>query len=193
EGIAIRPRIESSAGRTNPGGVARPWEATGWLDAESARITIGSARRMGGPRRTARIVVPKRSGDKKPATRDPRGLDPSHRRQHPDDDSLAELKGSTPGGIAERSGGNLLPVPWMEPEDVAKTVLFLASDGPRCSPALSSFSTPGCRLDGSPRLALVSHELGSERALGGVLIVCAPSEPEVRDGRRTTARGFVDV
>jgi len=33
--------------------------------------------------------------------------------------------------IAERSAGNLLPVPWIEPQDVAEAVLFLASDGAR--------------------------------------------------------------
>jgi NAD(P)-dependent dehydrogenase (short-subunit alcohol dehydrogenase family) len=27
--------------------------------------------------------------------------------------------------------GNLLPVPWIEPRDVAEAVLFLASDGAR--------------------------------------------------------------
>ena len=27
----------------------------------------------------------------------------------------------------QRSGGNLLPVPWIEPEDVANAVVFLAS------------------------------------------------------------------
>ena len=34
-------------------------------------------------------------------------------------DGLAELEGLTPQQIAERSAGNLLPVPWIEPEDVA--------------------------------------------------------------------------
>ena len=33
--------------------------------------------------------------------------------------------------IAERSAGNLLPVPWIEVEDVAHSVLFLASDKAR--------------------------------------------------------------
>ena len=33
--------------------------------------------------------------------------------------------------IAERSAGNLLPVPWVEPEDVAQAVLYLASDRAR--------------------------------------------------------------
>ena len=33
--------------------------------------------------------------------------------------------------IAERSAGNLLDVPWIEPEDVAAAVLYLASDRAR--------------------------------------------------------------
>ena len=46
-------------------------------------------------------------------------------------DGLAELEGTTPEEIAERSAGNLLPVPWIETEDVAEAVLFLASDRAR--------------------------------------------------------------
>jgi NAD(P)-dependent dehydrogenase (short-subunit alcohol dehydrogenase family) len=46
----------------------------------------------------------------------------------PFNDGLAELEGATPQEIAERSAGNLLPVPWIEAEDVAESVLFLASD-----------------------------------------------------------------
>lgn len=49
----------------------------------------------------------------------------------PMNDGLAELEGSTPIEIAERSAGNLLPVPWVEVEDVADSVLFLASDKAR--------------------------------------------------------------
>jgi len=49
----------------------------------------------------------------------------------PMNDGLAELEGATPIEIAERSAGNLLPVPWIEPEDVAKAVMFLASDDAR--------------------------------------------------------------
>ena len=49
----------------------------------------------------------------------------------PMNDGLAALEGTTPGEIAERSAGNLLPVPWIEPEDVARAVLFLASDDAR--------------------------------------------------------------
>jgi SDR family mycofactocin-dependent oxidoreductase len=45
----------------------------------------------------------------------------------PMNDGLAALEGLTPKEIAERSAGNLLPVPWVEPEDVANAVLFLAS------------------------------------------------------------------
>jgi len=44
---------------------------------------------------------------------------------------LAALEGLTPQQIAERSAGNLLPVPWIEPEDVAAAVVFLASDRAR--------------------------------------------------------------
>ena len=46
-------------------------------------------------------------------------------------DSLAEMEGSTAIEIAERSAGNLLPVPWIETEDVAALVLWLASDKAR--------------------------------------------------------------
>jgi SDR family mycofactocin-dependent oxidoreductase len=46
-------------------------------------------------------------------------------------DGLAFLEGATPTEIAERSAGNLLPVPWIEPEDVSAAVLYLASDRAR--------------------------------------------------------------
>ena len=49
----------------------------------------------------------------------------------PMNDGLAALEGLTPREIAERSAGNLLPVPWIEPEDVAAAVLYLASDRAR--------------------------------------------------------------
>jgi SDR family mycofactocin-dependent oxidoreductase len=49
----------------------------------------------------------------------------------PMNDGLAALEGSTPREIAERSAGNLLSVPWIEPEDVAGAVLYLASDRAR--------------------------------------------------------------
>jgi NAD(P)-dependent dehydrogenase (short-subunit alcohol dehydrogenase family) len=49
----------------------------------------------------------------------------------PMNDGLAAMEGSTPREIAERSAGNLLPVPWIEAEDVANAVLFLASDKSR--------------------------------------------------------------
>ena len=46
----------------------------------------------------------------------------------PMNDGLAALEGLTPREVAERSAGNLLPVPWLEPRDVSNTVLWLASD-----------------------------------------------------------------
>ena len=49
----------------------------------------------------------------------------------PMNDGLAAMEGATPREIAERSAGNLLDVPWIEPEDVAEAVLFLASDKAR--------------------------------------------------------------
>jgi len=49
----------------------------------------------------------------------------------PMNDGLAALEGKTPEEIAEASAGNLLDVPWIEPEDVAHAVVFLASDKAR--------------------------------------------------------------
>jgi len=49
----------------------------------------------------------------------------------PMNDGLAQLEGLSPREIAERSAGNLLPVPWIEPEDVAAAVVYLASDRAR--------------------------------------------------------------
>jgi SDR family mycofactocin-dependent oxidoreductase len=49
----------------------------------------------------------------------------------PMNDGLAFMEGSTPLEIAERSAGNLLPVPWLEPEDVANLVAYVASDKAR--------------------------------------------------------------
>ncbi|MBQ2744454.1 MAG: SDR family oxidoreductase [Lachnospiraceae bacterium] len=49
----------------------------------------------------------------------------------PMNDGLAEMEGTTAEEIAERSAGNLLPVPWIETEDVVESVKFLASDKAR--------------------------------------------------------------
>lgn len=49
----------------------------------------------------------------------------------PMNDGLAALEGKTPQQVAEASAGNLLPVPWIEPEDVANAVLYLASEKAR--------------------------------------------------------------
>ncbi len=49
----------------------------------------------------------------------------------PMNDGLAAREGLTPQEIGERSAGNLLPVPWIEPEDVAEAVLYLASERAR--------------------------------------------------------------
>ncbi len=49
----------------------------------------------------------------------------------PMNDGLAAMEGKTPMEIAEASAGNLQPVPWIEPEDTANMVLFLASDKAR--------------------------------------------------------------
>jgi NAD(P)-dependent dehydrogenase (short-subunit alcohol dehydrogenase family) len=49
----------------------------------------------------------------------------------PMNDGLAALEGATPEEIAGRSAGNLLPVPWIEAQDVAEAVRYLASDRAR--------------------------------------------------------------
>ncbi len=49
----------------------------------------------------------------------------------PMNEGLAHLEGLTPRQIAERSAGNLLQMPWIEPEDVAGAVVFLASSRAR--------------------------------------------------------------
>src|SRR5687767_4502547 len=49
----------------------------------------------------------------------------------PMNDGLAALEGLTPTEVAERSAGNLLPVPWVEAEDVAQAAMFLCSDRAR--------------------------------------------------------------
>jgi SDR family mycofactocin-dependent oxidoreductase len=45
----------------------------------------------------------------------------------PMNDGLAALEGLTAIQVAERSAGNLLSVPWVEPADVAEAVVFLSS------------------------------------------------------------------
>ena len=49
----------------------------------------------------------------------------------PLNDGLAAMEGKTPQQIAEQSAGNLLPVPWIEAEDVAEAVRYLVSDRAR--------------------------------------------------------------
>jgi len=49
----------------------------------------------------------------------------------PMNDGLAALEGKTPMEIAEASAGNLQPVPWIESEDVAQLVVYLASEKAR--------------------------------------------------------------
>lgn len=49
----------------------------------------------------------------------------------PMNDGLAAMEGKTVQEIAEASAGNLQPVPWIEPEDVADAVVYLASDKAR--------------------------------------------------------------
>jgi NAD(P)-dependent dehydrogenase (short-subunit alcohol dehydrogenase family) len=49
----------------------------------------------------------------------------------PLNDGLAMLEGLTTQEIAERSAGNLQPVPWIEAQDVADAVVFLVSDKAR--------------------------------------------------------------
>jgi NAD(P)-dependent dehydrogenase (short-subunit alcohol dehydrogenase family) len=49
----------------------------------------------------------------------------------PMNDGLAALEGLTPKEIGEKSAGNLINVPWVEADDVANAVIFLASDKSR--------------------------------------------------------------
>lgn len=49
----------------------------------------------------------------------------------PMNDGLAFLEGLTPKEIAERSAGNLIDIPWVEAEDVAEAVVYLASEKSR--------------------------------------------------------------
>ena len=63
--------------------------------------------------------------------RHPGQLDPSDRRKHPDERWPGRTGGPDPPGDRRASAGNLLPVPWIEPEDVAHAVLYLASERAR--------------------------------------------------------------
>jgi NAD(P)-dependent dehydrogenase (short-subunit alcohol dehydrogenase family) len=49
----------------------------------------------------------------------------------PLNDGLAAMEGMTTQEVAEQSAGNLLPVPWVEVQDVAEAVVFLVSDKAR--------------------------------------------------------------
>jgi SDR family mycofactocin-dependent oxidoreductase len=49
----------------------------------------------------------------------------------PLNEGLAEMEGATMQEIAERSAGNLLPVPWIEASDVAEAVVYLVSERAR--------------------------------------------------------------
>lgn len=49
----------------------------------------------------------------------------------PMNDGLAEMEGSTPIEIAERSAGNLLKTPWLETEDIVAAVKYIAGDTAR--------------------------------------------------------------
>ncbi|MCR5404654.1 MAG: mycofactocin-coupled SDR family oxidoreductase [Butyrivibrio sp.] len=49
----------------------------------------------------------------------------------PMNDGLAELEGTTPTEIAERSAGNLLRTPWLETEDIVEAVRYIASERAR--------------------------------------------------------------
>lgn len=49
----------------------------------------------------------------------------------PMNDGLAKMEDKTTKEVAEASAGNLLDVPWIEPEDVGEMVVYLASDKAR--------------------------------------------------------------
>jgi NAD(P)-dependent dehydrogenase (short-subunit alcohol dehydrogenase family) len=49
----------------------------------------------------------------------------------PLNDGLAQLEGLTALEVAEQSAGNLLPVPWVESQDVVGALRYLASDAAR--------------------------------------------------------------
>ena len=89
----------------------------------------------------------------------------------PLNDGLAAMEGMTTQEIAERSAGNLLPVPWIEPEDVAAAVLYLAGEGARYVTGTRWSSTPACSPDDRDRVAggRVEHvAVGVERHAVGL-------------------------
>ncbi len=49
----------------------------------------------------------------------------------PMNDGLAALEGKTPEEVAEASAGNLLKTPWIEPQDIAEAVKYLAGESGR--------------------------------------------------------------
>ena len=108
---AVRRHHQQLVGRRAPGdGPAEPLR----------RLQMGSHR--------AHQVV----GDRAGPARHPGELHPPHRGEHADE----RRAGGAGGPDARRRSpsappGNLLPVPWIEPEDVAAAVLYLASDRAR--------------------------------------------------------------
>ena len=77
----------------------------------------------------------------------------------PLNDGLAMLEGKTTQEIAERSAGNLQPVPWIEAQDVADAVVFLVSDKARyMTGTRARASTPACSRSESGHVGLALRE-----------------------------------